>query len=191
MPLGRTVDSETAVPVSAERVKACFESAYFWTEELPRYADGQQRWADAWALIGGIVAAVTSLAVWPGTQGADDSSRWLVSAGALAAAICALFPRVMNYGELAGKGRTLASEYGTVLGDLEDLVYAPGFDQTAARRIVKRFETIKSRKDELRGLPDKEKTLLKRKPLLDALAKLEATAKQQSESQPAPAPATS
>ena len=98
------------------------DSANFWVHELPRYADRQQASADFWSILAGILAAITSLAIFPVV--ANDSGtlvKVLVSAFALAAAICALVPRVKNYAELAGQARELTSRYGGVLGNLIDL----------------------------------------------------------------------
>ena len=92
-------------PVSKERIANCLRSASVWVEELPRYADRQQQRADFWAILAGVLAALTSLAIFPVL---GDSSTVLekltVSAVALAAAICALVPRVKNYAEFAGQG---------------------------------------------------------------------------------------
>jgi len=78
-----------------------------------------------------------------------------VSAVALAAAICALVPRVRNYAELAGQARELTSRYGGLVGDLIDLAHAQSLDQDRARQVVTEFGSIKEKKDALRGLPDR------------------------------------
>src|SRR6185312_2045221 len=138
-------------------------SATFWTRELPIYADGRQRWADAWAIAAGILAAATSLAIFPVLG--DDSSdleKVVVSVVAFAAAICALIPRIRNYGELAGQARELASRYGSLKGDLLDLSKADPVDQERARTIVTEFQAAKEKKDSLRGLPDRTKVELRR-----------------------------
>ncbi len=71
-------------------------------------------------------------------------------------------PRVRNYGELAGQARELSSRYGGIYGDLVDLSLAPTIDQERALAIVEEFESIKSKKDGLRGLPDRETEEIRR-----------------------------
>jgi hypothetical protein len=144
------------VPISRERVKVCLNSATFWVNELPRYADRLQRNADAWAIAAGILASLTSLAIFPIVgDGSSTLAKGVVSAVALAAAICALVPRVRNYAELAGQARELTSRYGGLVGDLIDLAHAQAFDQDRARQVVTEFGSIKEKKDALRGLPDR------------------------------------
>jgi hypothetical protein len=155
--------SSQGVPVTRERIEGCLRSAVFWVNELPRYADQQQRLADAWAILAGVLAALTSLSIFPVLgEGATDLQRGVVSAAALLAAICALVPRVKNYAELAGQARELSSRYGGVTGDLLDLAKAEVIDQEAARALVMEFGSIKEKKDALRGLPDREKVEIRR-----------------------------
>ena len=151
------------VPVTHERIEGCLRSAVFWVNELPRYADRQQRLADAEAIAAGILASVTSLAIFPvlGPQ-SGVPEKVAISAFALAAAICALVPRVKNYAELAGQARELSSRYGGVTGDLLDLSKAVTIDQDAARALVTEFGSIKEKKDGLRGLPDRETVEIRR-----------------------------
>lgn len=141
-------------PVCRERVVECLGSASYWVEELPRYADRNQRKADWWALVSGCLAALTSLAIWPVLT---DSSTWwqksLVSAAAFAAAVCALVPRIWNFAEHAGQARELSSRYGELKGSLKDLAYAHQFDDSVARDVVARFQSTKEKKDALPGLP--------------------------------------
>jgi hypothetical protein len=155
------------VPVSASRVNGCLNSAVFWVQELPRYADRNQRKADAWAIAAGILSAITSLAIWPVvTNDASAFSKVLVSAVALAAAVCALVPRVMNYSEMAGAARELASRYGSLTGQLIDLhEMGDDLDQVRALQIVTEFSAVKEKKDGLRGLPDKLKVEMEREAL--------------------------
>ena len=157
------VEETHGVPVSKERIVACLASATFWTRELPIYADGRQRWADAWAIAAGLLAALTSLSIFP-VLGDDstDLQKWAISIVAFAAAICALIPRIRNYGELAGQARELASRYGSLEGDLLDLSKADPVDQERARTIVTEFQAAKEKKDALRGLPDRTKVELRR-----------------------------
>lgn len=147
----------SGVPVSPTRIDNCLRSAGFWVNALPRYADRQQLKADFWAILAGILAATTSLAIFP-VLGETPTTleKAIVSAFALLAAVCALVPRVKNYGELAGQARELSSRYGGIYGDLVDLSHAPTIDQDRALAIVEEFEAIKSKKDGLRGLPGRE-----------------------------------
>jgi hypothetical protein len=155
--------SPQGVPISRERIDGCLRSAVFWVNELPRYADQQQRLADGWAILAGVLASLTSLAIFPVlNDGSTDAEKLIVSAVALAAAICALVPRVRNYAELAGQARELSSRYGGVTGDLLDLAKARVIDQDAARVLVTEFGTIKEKKDALRGLPDRETVEIRR-----------------------------
>lgn len=152
----------SGVPVSLERVEACLKSAIFWVNELPLYADRQQRMADNWAIAAGVLASIASLSIFPILG--DNSSiltKGVVSTIALLAAICALVPRVKNYAELAGQARELTSRYGGVVGDLLDLAKANPFDQDRAREVVTEYQSIKAKKDVLRGLPDQAKIELK------------------------------
>ena len=86
----------------------------------------------------------------------------VVSLVAFAAALCALVPRVKNYGELAGQARELTSRYGGVVGDLLDLAKMEALDSDAARPVVEEFEAIKEKKDGLRGLPDRASAEIER-----------------------------
>ena len=109
-------------PVTIQRVKHCRDSAERWAKILPWYANTMQRRADAWAMAAGIIAAVTGVAIWPVIS--DTSSAWekaIVSAGALAAAVCTLPPRIKNHGEWAARARAIAGRYGEIGGELEDL----------------------------------------------------------------------
>ena len=165
------------MPVSRDRVVNCLRSASIWVGELPRYADRQQQRADFWAILAGVLAALTSLAIFPVL---GDSStvgeKLIVSAVALAAAICALVPRVKNYAELAGQARELSSRYGGIVGDLLDLSVANPIDQEQARIVVNEFESIKERKDGLRGLPDRAKIEIERAEMEEKVAEAKAKA---------------
>jgi hypothetical protein len=64
----------------------------------------------------------------------------------------------MNYAEMAGQARELASRYGSLLGDLVDLDVTPHrVDQQVALAVVTAFEATKQKKDALRRLPDRKK----------------------------------
>jgi hypothetical protein len=162
------------VPVSEARVQNCRKSAAFWVNELPRYADKMQRRADFWAIAAGILAAATSVAVFPILSDTSTfAEQLLVSGAAFLSAICALFPRVMNYAEAAGSARELSSRYGGIVGDLIDLAEAKPFNPAAARPIVEEFEAIKERKDGLRGLPDRDAIEMRRADVARRLAEAE------------------
>jgi hypothetical protein len=152
MPTTSTLTRTEVPPVTAERVSECFKSAVFWADRLPRYANWMQRRADFWAVFAGIVTAVTGLAIWPVLGDSPSTTdKLIVSAGALLGALCALVPRVMNYGERAGAARELTSRYGAVLGRLEDLHHSDVAKfPDEARKAIAEFETIKTKKDELR-----------------------------------------
>jgi hypothetical protein len=150
-------------PVTKDRIEDCRKSAGFWVRELPKYADRQQSWADFWALAAGILAAATSVAIFPViTDDSPDWHKWVVAGSAFLAAIFALFPRVLNYAEMAGSARTLASRYGGIVGELIDLAAADPIPQASAKAILDEFEVIKNEKDGLRGLPDRDRIELKR-----------------------------
>jgi hypothetical protein len=157
------------VPVSHERVEVCLKSAKFWVDELPRYADRQQQTADRWAIASGVLAAITSLSVWPILgPGSTDFDKALVSTIALIAATCALVPRIKNYAELAGAARELTSRYGSLTGELIDLSKTNPPDQERARIVVAEFQAVKEKKDSLRGLADRPRVELQ---MAQALAK--------------------
>ncbi len=63
--MATTPNPASGVPVSPTRINNCLRSAGFWVNALPRYADRQQVKADFWAILSGILAAVTSLAIFP------------------------------------------------------------------------------------------------------------------------------
>jgi hypothetical protein len=151
------------VPVSPERIEDCLRSAGFWVNELPRYADAKQQLADSWAILAGVLASATSLAIFPVLGDSSTTlEKGIVSAVALLAAICALVPRVKNYAEMAGQARELSSRYGGIVGDLLDLAKARPIDQDRARVVVTEFQSIKEKKDSLRGLPDRAKVEIQR-----------------------------
>jgi hypothetical protein len=144
---------DTAVPVSIKRLEECRDSAHFWVDALPEYADRNQSKADSWAILAGALAAITSLSIFPVLgEGSGTWVKVIVSAVALASAVAALVPRVKNYGELAGAARVLAAQYGRVYGLLLDVVADGGTNQAAARAAVAEFNSTKEKKDALRLL---------------------------------------
>jgi hypothetical protein len=149
------------VPISKERVRLCRDSAQFWVDELPRYASRRQHWADFWAILAGVLASVTSLSIWPVISDpvqAGTTDKVLVSAAALASAIAALIPRIINFAESAGQARELSSQYGAMLGSLIDICESPkAVDNEATRAVVDRFQSVKEKKDSLRGLPSRKR----------------------------------
>ncbi|WP_233149871.1 hypothetical protein [Kineosporia sp. A_224] len=147
---------QPAVPITKARIAGCRASAEYWVRELPRYAERKQRQADGWAIMSGVVGALTGLSIWPvATETSAVWIRLLVAGGALVAAVCALVPRVYNFGELAGQAREVGAKFGDCYGDLIDLDEATTFDQSAAAAVVTDFEGAKARKDGLRGVPQR------------------------------------
>ncbi|MBK8447085.1 MAG: hypothetical protein IPL41_10525 [Micropruina sp.] len=144
------------IPVSKANVRDCLDSARYWVLLLPAYANDKQRTADRWAIAAGLLAAVTSLTVWATLE--ESTSNWARAAVAifsLATAVCALFPRVKNYGEMAGHARELSARYGQILGDLFNLWDHPSALSTpAAHEVITAFDAVKAAKDaNLRDLP--------------------------------------
>jgi hypothetical protein len=139
--------------ITQRHVDNCLKSAYLWEEELPRYANLNQRHADAFSTAAGLLSALTGLSAWtlltnlPGWP-----AQLLVGFVSLAAAACALVPRVRNFAEEAGLARELASQYGRFIGDLTDLQETQVTDQARARRVIEAFQITKEKKDSLRGL---------------------------------------
>lgn len=154
--------------VSAARLNECLASASFWAQELPRYANRRQLWADTWAIVSGTLATVTGLAVWPVmTDGSSTADKVLITAGALLSGFAALMPRIKNYGELAGQAREMASTYGTLVGEFGDLVDLAAANSghvpaATAQSAIAAFDTVKAQKDGLRYLQDKNRVLRRR-----------------------------
>jgi hypothetical protein len=173
-------DSEQ-IPTSEQRLKYCLDSAIIWVDYLPQYANSQQLRADVWAIVAGLVGSITGLVVWPLATDPTDFGRWIVSIGAVATAACALFPRVRQYGEMAGQARETGTRYARVLGDLRDVLAAAKddpaiYDSPAAHRVVDEFQSTKAAKDSLRRLKDKsaiEAAQIKAKSAIEA-AKIKA-----------------
>lgn len=155
-----------AVPITPQRVRACLVSAQLWTHQLPRYANWQQSKADWWAVAAGLIASITGLAIFPvADDPSDDRAKFVVAFFALAAGICALVPRVKNYGEMAGRARELSSVYGPLVGRLLDALVAARAgtaDQAELRAVLIDFESAKARKDQLRFLGREKKRLAAR-----------------------------
>ena len=148
-----TNGDDLGIPVSMERLRECFNSAYFWVSNLPEYADRKQNCADSWSILAGGLAAATSVSIFPVlSAGSGTWARGIVSAFALLSAISALVPRVKSYGELSGTARVLAAQYGSVYGRLLDVIEDGAANQHAAKVVVAEFNSIKEKKDGLRGL---------------------------------------
>jgi hypothetical protein len=99
----RRGDASTPLPTSRERLASCSESAAFWADELPRYANFQQSKADWWAIAAGVLAAATSLSVFPALDSSSgNGTKLLVAIPAFLAAVLAVVPRIKNYAEMAG-----------------------------------------------------------------------------------------
>jgi threonine dehydratase len=150
------------IPVSKERLEECLKSATFWADELPRYADRNQWWADFWAILAGVVAAITSVAIWPVlSETSSTAEKVVISAAALVAAICALIPRVRNFAEQAGAARELSTRYGILKGRLIDLISlvnaGSAIDQDVLHSAVEDFQSTKEKKDLLRRVSARAK----------------------------------
>lgn len=177
-PQRRTAPGESEmdgfVPVSKARLQLCYDSAGFWAGELPRYARFQQSKADVWAIATGVLAAITSLSVFPVVDaGSGNATKLIVAVPAFLAAVAALIPRVKNYAEMAGQARELAPQYGPLVGTFLDLLegYDAGVEgeDVARRKALQDFQEVKARKDALRYLPDRSKKEQKRAAPNDAL----------------------
>lgn len=150
--------SRSIPPISRQRIQTCWKSAEFWAEVLAYQADALQKKADAWSISAGVLATVAGLSAWKLITDQTDAA-WavlLTSAVALAAAVCALVPRIKNYSENAALSRDLASRYGQSLGTLTDAAQwraSGSYDDVEVRRAVTEFEAIKKTKDSMRYLP--------------------------------------
>jgi hypothetical protein len=156
VPPAPTVAASDDIPVSVASLQECLDSARYWIQLLPAYANAMQRRADRLAIAAGLLAAITGLSVWTDFQQASNAlGRWTVVAVSLLSAMLALMPRVKNYGEMAGHARELSANYGQVSGALLDLWFDQGALGTPdARNTIKRFDEIKAGKDSnLRDLP--------------------------------------
>jgi hypothetical protein len=148
-----TNGDDLGVPVCMKNLAECRDSAYFWVNALPEYADRNQSKADLWSILAGVLAAITGLSIFPVLgQGSGILVKTIVSAVALTSAVSALVPRVKNYGEMAGTARVLAAQYGSVYGRLLDVVESGAKNQHAAKVVVAQFDSIKAKKDALRLL---------------------------------------
>lgn len=164
-PTGTHTSDPTANSVARSHLALCRESAELWSEELPRYADLRQRWADGWAITGGLLATVTGLAVWPVLSNSSTTiEKTLITVGAVLAALANLMPRVRGDAELAGQARELASQYGALTGQFETLLARArangGFVPAGqAREALEAFGAVKAKKDALRYLHPKDQVL--------------------------------
>ena len=144
--------------ISEQRLKECIESAGFWASHLNLYSDSMQVLADRYAIITSLISAVTGLGAW-GTIAA--STKWwgqaVVGVMAFAAAGMAVIPKVRGYSECALKAAPLSTEYGSVLGGLEDalseLQSGNQNAQTHSREAIAAFEDAKKKKDALKPFP--------------------------------------
>lgn len=162
-----TSDSDESLPVSHDRLTTCKRSAEFWANHLDVYADRMSTKADSWSIFAGIFAALTAAAIWPVLGDTPTTEeKVIVSLGAMVSALCALVPRVMNYGERAGAARELRSGYGAILGRFTDLLdldlVTANKYQAEAHRAVTDFQTLKEKKDALRRVGNREEIEAKR-----------------------------
>jgi hypothetical protein len=136
-------------------------SAQYWCAEsgLLNYARRMQTTADWYSIGAALLAAITSLTVWTTlTNRPDWKAQLAVSVIALATAAVATFPRVRHYAEAAGKARELATQYGGLYGRLLDAgqVYGDPQYEDAIRMVIKDFDAVKARKDQLVPYPKTE-----------------------------------
>jgi hypothetical protein len=153
-------ETDLAPPISVQRLQECLASAKHWERVLPRYADRQQRKADWLAYATAGVAAITSLAIFPTADGGGTAAKVVVSLFAFVAAVLALIPRVENFGEMAGKARSLHATFGHHIGQLEDALaelQAGGGSDAARRQVVNTFEEGIGQTSGLRFVKEDEK----------------------------------
>lgn len=146
------VEAEQETDVTLARLFICLESAAYWYDKMPAYADAERRAGNRWAIGSGALAALTGLAIWPLiTEQAPPLVAGIVVSGvAFASAICALVSKVNRYTEMAERGQELAGLYGQSLGLLMDLTTAGGvIKQPKAHAAVVLFQQTKIRKDKL------------------------------------------
>jgi hypothetical protein len=156
VPPPTTNGSADEIPISLSNLQECLDSARYWIAFLPEYANTMQRRADTWAIMAGLLAAFAGLSVWATIE--QSTSTWarvVVAVVSVGSAVCALLPRVKNYGEMAGHARELEARYGQVSGDLLDLWdHQIALPSRAAHKAIERFDAIKAAKDaNLRDLP--------------------------------------
>jgi hypothetical protein len=153
-----TDDNPSTISVSHENLQECLDSSAYWVRLLPEYANDMQHKADRWAIAAGVVSAITSLGVWSTLSNMTTWwSQGIVAVASLIAGVCALIPRVKNYGEMAGHARELTARYGKTLGDLLDLREQDSQWATdRAHEAIAAFDSVKAAKDaNLRDLPVK------------------------------------
>ncbi len=148
------------VSISERRLMESIESARFWANHLNSYSDKMQTLADRYAITASLISTITGLAAW-GSIAASPKlwAQVLVGVMAFAAAVVAVIPKVRGYGECAVKAAPLSTEYGKVLGDLEDalseLQSSNQSAQTHSRAAVDAFQAVKAKKDGLKPFPRK------------------------------------
>lgn len=153
--------------VSRDRLTACMRSAEFWASEgaLLAYSSRMQRIADRFSIAAAVLGAITSLSVWTVLTNSPSSiAQLLVSAVALSGAVVAAVPQIRRYGEGAGRGRELATQYGRLYGRLTDAreVFGRPESVEATRAIIEDFESVKARKDQLSPYPTREQEIRNR-----------------------------
>ncbi|MER6975479.1 hypothetical protein ACFVDI_04885 [Nocardioides sp. NPDC057767] len=143
------------IAITLQNLEECLRSVTHWTDELPRYASREQGKADRFAITAGVLAAVTGASIYPVAQ--SDGPAWLslvLALPALVAAICAVFPNVRNYSEMAGRARELTTSYGPLKGVFMDAVEGyPTLSQDEAHKLMKKFHQVKGKKDQLQRVP--------------------------------------
>lgn len=160
----KTAAQVDSPPVAVSDIQACLDSALYWVGALPRYANRMQLTADVFAIVAAVLGVVTGLAIW-GTVAESDTyqAQFLVTGVALLAGICAVVPRILNFGEMAGSARGLIARYARSAGELRRYwEHQEWLDRPQAETVIETFEAIKEAKDQLRYLPTRPSEPTKR-----------------------------
>lgn len=122
-----------AAAAQIDELEEMKRSASFWQSNLPIYAGEEQGKADRWDLIAGVLAIVTSLAIW-GTIAADTGvlSQAAVGAVAFIAGIAAFMPKWGKYSDRALKAAGLGTKYGQAYGVIQRTILAAKAGSPAA-----------------------------------------------------------
>ncbi len=145
------VEAEQETDVTLARLLICLESAAYWYDKMPAYADAERRAGNRWAIGSGALAALTGLAIWPLIT--SRPRRWSPGSSCRGWRRFGHMRTRVEGQPLHGNGRTrpeLAGLYGQSLGPLMDLTTAGGvIKQPKARAAVVLFQQTKIRKDKL------------------------------------------
>jgi hypothetical protein len=115
--------------------------------------------ADRYSIGAALLAAITSLTVWTTlTNRPDWKAQLAVSIMALATAAVATFPRVRHYAEAAGPilGGEFAGHTSMAGSSMPCRCTAIPNTRDAIRMVIKEFDAVKARKDQLVPYPKTE-----------------------------------